>query len=700
MKNLTFFILLLVLVTFNNYSQTNWRYQYPQLPNNDFWAVEFLNPDTGWIGGDQGIFLNTTDGGTNWQPIYTDSRVFIRGISFNNPLNGIAVGDNGAVLKSTDGGRSWEKVVSGVTKYLLCVEHSSIDTVWAGGQDGTLLKSVNGGTTWTKMLNGPSEEILSIQFLDPFTGFITGAGGMILKTTDAGNNWITLISGTTSPLWGIKFFNGLLGFAVGEGGHILKTTNGGGNWTILRSDGRRYYSISALDSNNIWVTGDNYSMRTTDKGVSWISKKIFHASHLIAVEARNDSAAVFVGDDGLIVYTNNNGTTWSKFDPPTIMPYFDIKFFSDSFGMCIGQKGLLKTYDAGKTWARFDTDSTSRGVWAGHLLDSNNAWTMVHSGYVRRTTNSGASWQWATADTFGFELRDINFIDEHWGFIVGALGEVFQTYDGGSTWDLKPSVTQNDLNSIYFINDTLGFMTDSYGNVYKTTNTGFTWQSKNIGQAVLFSVKFLNEQFGYITASSGYVFITTNQGATWKSSHTGQQSSLFAAHFISPVYGWVAGADGAILSTSDGGTTWKKHNSNSSHDLESIFSNGKQVWATGDFATIITLVLDDSIVTGYHSEKNLTPVEFKLFQNYPNPFNPSTKVTFSLPEENRVVIKVFNAMGEQVKEIDRGVLSHGYFEQDIDMGTESSGIYFCQVLCTNTISGRTKSLTVKMALMK
>ncbi|MBK7868631.1 MAG: hypothetical protein IPJ75_17455 [Ignavibacteriales bacterium] len=102
------------------------------MPNNDFWAVEFLNPDTGWIGGDQGIFLNTTDGGTNWQPIYTDSRVFIRGISFKSHLNGIAVGDTGAVLKSTDGGRSWEKVVSGVTKYLLCVEHSSIDTVWAG----------------------------------------------------------------------------------------------------------------------------------------------------------------------------------------------------------------------------------------------------------------------------------------------------------------------------------------------------------------------------------------------------------------------------------------------------------------------------------------------------------------------------------------------------------------------------------------
>jgi hypothetical protein len=94
------------------------------------------------------------------------------------------------------------------------------------------------------------------------------------------------------------------------------------------------------------------------------------------------------------------------------------------------------------------------------------------------------------------------------------------------------------------------------------------------------------------------------------------------------------------------------------------------------------------------------PENYAIQQNYPNPFNPSTKVTFSLPEENKVVIRVFNAMGELVKEIDKGILSHGYFEQDFEMSNESSGMYFCQVLCTNTISGRTKSLTIKMVLMK
>jgi len=114
--------------------------------------------------------------------------------------------------------------------------------------------------------------------------------------------------------------------------------------------------------------------------------------------------------------------------------------------------------------------------------------------------------------------------------------------------------------------------------------------------------------------------------------------------------------------------------------------------------------------TGYHTlsygpsvgiteEDPQIPVSIDL-KAYPNPFNPSTKVTFSLPEENKVVIRVFNPMGELVNEINRGILPHGNFEQDIEMITQSSGMYFCQVLCTNTISGRTKSMTIKMALMK
>lgn len=70
------------------------------------------------------------------------------------------------------------------------------------------------------------------------------------------------------------------------------------------------------------------------------------------------------------------------------------------------------------------------------------------------------------------------------------------------------------------------------------------------------------------------------------------------------------------------------------------------------------------------------PANFALFQNYPNPFNPSTTITFTIPTESLVSLKIYNTLGEEVANVYEGLLNEGYHEINFNASSLSSGIYF------------------------
>lgn len=88
------------------------------------------------------------------------------------------------------------------------------------------------------------------------------------------------------------------------------------------------------------------------------------------------------------------------------------------------------------------------------------------------------------------------------------------------------------------------------------------------------------------------------------------------------------------------------------------------------------------------------PSHFELSQNYPNPFNPSTNISFRIPVNGNVVLKVFDVNGRLASTLLDGDLQTGYYTVKFIAGGLSGGIYYY------TIESGSFSQTKKMVIIK
>jgi len=70
------------------------------------------------------------------------------------------------------------------------------------------------------------------------------------------------------------------------------------------------------------------------------------------------------------------------------------------------------------------------------------------------------------------------------------------------------------------------------------------------------------------------------------------------------------------------------------------------------------------------------PKEIALLQNYPNPFNPTSIIQFALPASSRVLLRIYNPLGQLVKTLLDQTESAGIKSVTFDAGSLPSGVYF------------------------
>ncbi|MCY7361104.1 MAG: T9SS type A sorting domain-containing protein, partial [Ignavibacteria bacterium] len=88
------------------------------------------------------------------------------------------------------------------------------------------------------------------------------------------------------------------------------------------------------------------------------------------------------------------------------------------------------------------------------------------------------------------------------------------------------------------------------------------------------------------------------------------------------------------------------------------------------------LTLKYSSITGIEQTFTGNVNQYILYNNYPNPFNPSTQISFNIPKESFVKLKIYDISGKEVQTLVNSVLEPGYHKVSFSPINSSSNIYF------------------------
>ncbi len=114
------------------------------------------------------------------------------------------------------------------------------------------------------------------------------------------------------------------------------------------------------------------------------------------------------------------------------------------------------------------------------------------------------------------------------------------------------------------------------------------------------------------------------------------------------------------------------------HDMsKDVIDDGELILVNGfDHATSTHLALNKD--NSKKTDSGL-PNNFNFFQNYPNPFNPTTQISFDIPKQTYVELKVYDVLGKEVSVLTSRQHSPGKYNYTFDAASLPSGIYFYHI---------------------
>lgn len=329
------------------------------------------------------------------------------------------------------------------------------------------------------------KRLIKLLFLVVFISFLSFS---IIENDNEGDaisypklEWVKVSDIKGVSLLDISFADNFKGIAVGDrvmssyAGSVMETSVGGSKWQ------REPYGfndnlngVAYVDRANLYMVGDNGRIM---KGLSGGSRAYLKPkqsgtkNNLNAVSFVDKNNGWVVGDNSTILKTADGGETWEKQTIPNKLSLLSVSFVNTSVGWITGKSSgygqVFKTINGGESWKKLTLPESTYKINRLFFVDENHGWIVGRLGLILHTRDGGDSWKIQRDVMTGQkELNDVFFIDENFGWVAGGNGTLMYTIDGGKKWNKKNISTNQDLTSIYFRDANHGWLT-SYSEVFR-----------------------------------------------------------------------------------------------------------------------------------------------------------------------------------------------------------------------------------------
>ncbi len=440
--------------------------------DNLFNTCDFINADTGFIGGSWGyyphvaVLYKTYDGGVTLQPVVlpalSEQIVDIKMLS-NNEIwlaEGHQVQGHTRLYHSVDGGSTWQNIDIGFSTDP-CQKFTFIDPLKSRVIGGSsCFTTEDGWLTWNHYYFNCEDAIFTGDWVSESTAYIVGQDGVIAKTTSAGSSWNQLSTGIRASLCDIEFYDNQNGCVVGSYGDracFAYTDDGGNTWDLGQyppSDYAWVLDVMYTSESELWAVGPyDRIYHSTDKGQTWDFRQISNFNVGFYSLCNLGNGKLLSGGSELYG-SNDNGSTWQKnnFSCPgynirkIIFPDSENGYMTLMDNSSFPNYGrMFKTTDGGLTWTGIPfINNDSLKIISISFINKDIGLINIDDQRIFKTIDGGLSWIQCNYSGINYNVY-LKMFDENNVVASSTSPAVMYSFDGGINWTVDKSPDDKKL---------------------------------------------------------------------------------------------------------------------------------------------------------------------------------------------------------------------------------------------------------------